>query len=504
MKGKPVYVEEPAGSGNWCFCICSCLAHNTPVAISAGQWKAIQEIKTGESVLTLREDKTWVEAKVVYSDGTPPSLNGNRPMIYLRFNRQGADVELLVTEEHPFLLPNMELQTAEKLAVGMHVLDDNMKPAEIIAFARGRYKGGIHNVSTVSPYEGGDNADIWGHLINTSGIISGDMYAQKHLIPDAMLEKPSHGSPAYLKEHPFGGVPFRASITRSGMDLSAFEPYSEKFTPPEGARPYLPDWMSTAKPGMLKSLSDPVPLEIAEYLVAHFKRFYPEPEHQYHIEWADNTVNAYAWVQGGRRHVALLGGLIRHTAMYTEGIGLVLAHELAHHHGRPNPNHPDGLSCEGEADYFGANIVMRNVWWGPEFVEQMIKGTDQLYDLLKNGLVSSLAPEIEARLFAAAGCEHPPADCRKETYLAALRGTPKPECAGPPSSIRIRLAGAVPVEVTITTDLPYGALTVDDCPPALCADMGQWLRGICAMQGMHNKPVYVSKPDGGWCRCYCR
>ena len=151
----------------------------------------------------------------------------------------------------------------------------------------------------------------------------------------------------------------------------------------------------------------------------------------YHIEWLDNTVNAYAWRQNGQRHVALLGGIIRHRFMQRQGVGLVLAHELGHHYGGA-PTYPsNGLSCEGQADYWGASVGMRAVWRGVHYFEEMRAAIDQLFNLFSNGVVRTISEEEEEQIYAeSAGCSHPPAACRRDTYIAAMRLDPKPACAG--------------------------------------------------------------------------
>ena len=117
--------------------------------------------------------------------------------------------------------------------------------------------------------------------------------------------------------------------------------------------------------------------------------------------------------------------------MRQEGLGLVLAHEIGHHYGGP-PLYPNnGLSCEGQADWWGANIGMREVWWGEEYIRQTLAAADQLYDFFSNGLIMTISEQEEATLFTTSGnCSHPPAACRRDTYIAATRAQPKPACAG--------------------------------------------------------------------------
>lgn len=197
---------------------------------------------------------------------------------------------------------------------------------------------------------------------------------------------------------------------------------------PPGARAFLPDYMTTAAKGSLWPKDSSMTQEIAREISDHFRRFYPDVV--YHVDWDDETVNAFAWREGGRRHVSLLGGLLRHKALGREGVALVLAHELGHHYGGA-PTYPSGLSCEGQADYWAGSVGMPTAW-GDDFRRTMVPAIEQMTAFLTKGLEMRITPEEEARRIAeAGGCTHPPAACRRETYQAAMEGRPKPECAGP-------------------------------------------------------------------------
>lgn len=420
FSGSVVYVIGPDGKP--CYCTCSCLAYNTPIAISNSEWKKIQDIKVGDTVLRAKENKTWEPVKVAFSDGTGDIDQAFPYAILLRVE---GDISLIVTPEHTFLLKTGNLKRADRLIVGDELVNENFQVVKVVEVSSGEYRGGIHNISTTT---GGPGEPLWDHLINTAGIISGDFYAQLHLVDEGLLSELQVGSPEYEVQHGFTESRDSGVISKSGTQEYRFSS-AKKFKVPNGAVSFLPDYMSEAKEGMLSPLDDTVPLEIAEYLVHHFKRFFPNVT--YHIEWNDNTVNAYAWRQGGRRHVAILGGLIRHQHIAVEGLGLVLAHELGHHYGGA-PTYPNnGLSCEGQADWWGASIGMREIWWGEEAIRQIISGADQLYLMFTQGLVKSISDEEEAALFdAALGCSHPNATCRKKTYLAAASALPKPSCAG--------------------------------------------------------------------------
>lgn len=421
--GTVVYVFMP--DGTQCYCKCSCLAYNTPIAIPENQWTRVQDFKVGDTVLVATKEKSWRSATVAFSDGT--GGDGN-PVPYSIFLRVESGATLVVTADHPLLTSDGKLKRADRLTVRDTLLNEKFEPVRISEVGFGTYTGGIHHIATS---RGGPGEPLWDHLINTAGVISGDYYAQLFLVEESVLQLPQVGAPDYPIEPSATQEPTIQRFTQlgaDGLELYKFTP-AKKFIPPEGAVSFLPDYMTTPAPGMLQPMDDSTPLEIAENLAAIFRFRYPNVV--YHIEWLDNTVNAYAWREGGQRHVALLGGLIRHRHVKRQGLGLVLAHELGHHYGGPPVYPSNGLSCEGTADYWGSAFGMRAAWPGEHYLEEIAPAIDQLYLLFSQGLLMSITEEEAQEIFeAAAACSHPPADCRRSTYWAGARLQPKPGCAG--------------------------------------------------------------------------
>lgn len=420
FKGNVVYVEH---AGEYCYCNCSCVAVNTLIAVSGDAWKRMGDLKVGEKVLSLDEDRNWVERTIEFSNGTAEG-DGN-PVPYAIFVSFDNDVELIVTADHPFLLESGKLQVASRLSPSDKVLDSNFKPVRIQTIGFGEYIGGIHNISTSTGSEG---EPLEGHLINTGGIISGDYYAQLYLVEEQELQSPLIGMPEYYNFHKISKNGKKSVIGERRPSNPSFF-FHEDFSASSEAVSFLPDWMEHTNPENLRPLDDTIPLEIANYLIHNFKKSYPGIT--YHVNWSDNTVNAYAWREGSSRHIAILGGLIRHRAVGIEGLGMVIAHEIGHHYGGA-PRYPNNpwASCEGQSDYWAAMVAMREVWWGEESLRQINEAATQLYNLFAFGLVSSLTEEqAEKAAVSLAGCGHPSAGCRRNTYLAALTLAPKPSCA---------------------------------------------------------------------------
>lgn len=78
--------------------------------------------------------------------------------------------------------------------------------------------------------------------------------------------------------------------------------------------------------------------------------------------WKDQTVNAYAFREGKKWHIAMYGGLARHKEVTRDGFMLVACHEIGHH----LAGFPRGgwASNEGNSDYYGTLKCLRRVWDG--------------------------------------------------------------------------------------------------------------------------------------------
>jgi len=76
-------------------------------------------------------------------------------------------------------------------------------------------------------------------------------------------------------------------------------------------------------------------------------------------------------------------------------------------------------------------VAQRHVWWGPYAIEQIKKGSEQLYNLFAYGLAAGNLFDKPTQ-FAGGNCSHPSAACRLETYKAAITLENKPACAGDP------------------------------------------------------------------------
>ena len=81
-------------------------------------------------------------------------------------------------------------------------------------------------------------------------------------------------------------------------------------------------------------------------------------------KWEDGTVNAYAEQSGKEWKVSMFGGLARHETITSDGLALVVCHEIGHHiGGAPLYSWKAGWAAtEGQSDYFATTKCLRQVW----------------------------------------------------------------------------------------------------------------------------------------------
>jgi len=385
----------------------------------------MQDFKPGDTVLALQADGSWASAPVISSDGMGDS---SKPFPYAIYITLKNNVSIIVAPDHVFWMPDNSLKRADRLApTDSLTLSREKKPVQIAQIASGVYYGPMWNIVATTEQ---DTSSPYGHLIDTAGVISGD-WAIQRASTQSLQSGPQVGTTEYRAQF----ASFLARQKALPKVITVNKARNIRFVPhapiqiPKDAIHLLPDGDDQAKPQELYPLDYSIPYEMAEYLARQYKTFYPDVEYQ--IDWTNSAVNAVAFVRNGKRYVVLYGGLLRHQRLQVEGAGLVIAHELGHHYGGP-PRYPNSTwaSCEGQADYWGAKIAERKVWWGEYSIDQVTKGATQLLDLFSNGL---LAPKSGAK--TAGICSHPPAQCRYDTYMAGLRLLPKPACAGDPALI---------------------------------------------------------------------
>lgn len=435
----PVLTRDPDGP---CYCSCSCLAFGTLVQEGSGSFKAIETYAEGDQVMAAGTALEWTPRPVVFSGGTTGASRQKFTVLVLY-----GDTAIAVTSDHLFLLAGeqRELRRADRLTTEDSLVSPSGAAVPIRAVHIGDYLAGFHHVSATSKAPPDESMD--GHLLNTNGVVSADYTVQimarrgdvAGFRAQAHADLAVIGSPEYVQR--YGRSSLQApelpadpdaagfQIRTTGVNTQDLQTKNNLFVPAEAIALRIPDHAcgflspeeaEAKKRAPKRAFNDPLAREWTEALIAHHKPFYPDVT--YSLDWTTDEVNAYAWVENGVRHVALLGGLVRDADLELEGIAVVLAHELAHHYGGP-PTGSSGLSCEGQADYRGVRNVMRRVWFGDEYFKLTEAGIGQMAAFFG-------VPNDPTAPTGNAGCAHPPGRCRIATYHAAVNLSGKPGCAG--------------------------------------------------------------------------
>ena len=436
--GYPVLTRDEDGP---CTCACSCLAFGTPIQTAADEFKAVETFVVGDSVMATGKDLASFEPRAVqFSAGTSGVTLQDFAVLVVYENGS-----LVVTDDHLFLLPDRSLRRADRLTTNDQLLSPGGDPVPIISLHIGTLRAGFHHIATTldDPDEnasghilvGGVGAPVlFGDYVLQIRARAGDAFAGFN--PDEERQRPVLGSREYVEAYgpesrqgPDSTAGFASgtvTVEVGGFLTDDIGPNT--FVPADSLTNRIPaDACSFISPEEAqeraqdphRAFSDPHSRQWSEALTRLYGAFYPDVT--YHVDWADEDVNAYAWVENGVRHVSLKGGLIRHLDLELEGLALILAHELGHHYGGP-PTFPHGLSCEGQADYTGVRDVMRNVWFGMTYITTTDAAIQQMADFFN-------VPNDPNPPGGAAACSHPPGACRVATYHAAVTLAGKPGCA---------------------------------------------------------------------------
>jgi hypothetical protein len=404
-----------------------------------GSFKAIEAFKVGDEIMAAGADLAWSPKPVVFSAGSNEATR-QKFAVLVRYQ----NTAIAVTSDHLFLLagPEKELRRADRLTPGDSLLSPDGEPVKVKGVHIGDYFSGFHHVAATST--GPIGPDLEGHLLNTNGVISADYAVQVTALAedvagfraDANASLPTVGTADYIAlfgeeclqapELPAG---FQSGQSLAVSNFNANDLAIGTFIPaealrtriPEGACSFLPpDLAEEKRKSPKRSFGDPAAREWTEALIASHRTVYPDVT--YHLDWASDEVNAYAWAENGVRHVDLKGGLVRDNDLDIEGVALVLAHELAHHYGGP-PLFPSGMACEGQADFRGVGVVMRKVWFGKFY-----------FNIVEPAIAQMAAffgvPDSPTAPGGSAGCGHPAGACRIATYHAAVNLAARPTCAG--------------------------------------------------------------------------
>ncbi len=421
--------------GKTCYCICSCLGEGTLVTTGDNRQIPVEDIVANvTTVLAAGKSLDFKPTLVGQIVGTPVGETENS--IYLTYELDGRRIERVVTMDHPFLLRDKTLVGAGVLQLDDELLDQHGNPVSITALRWGRYVGRFWEFAT-SITEPDPQLD--GHLVLTEGVVTGD-YAVTIFV-NYPVSKEEMKSPPYAERPLVGTAEWlaRNDVLAGELDAGVIEMDHGVFIPAEAFKQSIPDHASAFLPerqaallrlrAPLEPISNQYLLEMCEYLIERvFEPAYPDIN--FLFNWYDEQTNAASWVDGisGDPYVYLSGGMARIKGFDIEGVTLAIAQEVGHLIGRPQLE--NGVTCEGQADWFGGSVVLRTLWFGEAYFANMEKAIKQ-FELLYRYMRKRGAPdeEVEGPEMDDTGQPYPSNACRIETYRTAMTSPTPPACS---------------------------------------------------------------------------
>ena len=206
--GNKIIIQTPGDRSSRCYCVCSCLAVDTPVAISDGTIN-VQDIKAGKTtVLAAGLGLEW--APHVVGQWSVAAPGKSIDVIYMKYIvGETEEKEIIVTRDQLFLTLHGKLTPADKLAPRDQLTDRDGQPVQIKDIGWGSYDGNFYELATTMDPP---DSNFSNHLIITNEVVTADFAVQ--MFQDAprshafdlvgeTRDRPSVGSPEWLEAHGF-------------------------------------------------------------------------------------------------------------------------------------------------------------------------------------------------------------------------------------------------------------------------------------------------------------
>lgn len=433
-KGKPMDTPvaawdesiKPIGGDDYsCYCCCSCYALNTPIEATKGEFVLIQNIQAGDSILTTGLDLKWKPGIVKDRSG---DINTSMvPGLYLvRYLMPGEDKprDILVTPDHLFLMySSRTLKKVQHLLPGNRLTTAEGEPADILFIVHGEYETSIQSINMKAKFDG---KDLTGHLINANGIVSTDYAVQSY----------------YETENIDSHLMFKFSDSEEVHEVGTKE-YIDKFEDPK-LEVFLStpeEWPKGFSPKRKKLIN--IPAIAASFVTARqaddirqasefnaysngmprdtvnklFRIFSSDNNGvNFILDWNNEDVNAYSWIQGEQRYLVLTGGLVRVKDLFVDGFSLIISDMLT----RVSDN-----LCVAEADY-ASLATLGDVFPNSLYADLAPNGirqiTEQLFDKISEQNAMGNPADV---------CNQPSVSCRKNAFWNGLSFLEMPKCGVP-------------------------------------------------------------------------
>jgi hypothetical protein len=448
-----------------CYCCCSCLANDTPVAYAKDQFKAIMDFQANVDMVYVADDvslKSWSQRRVMFSAGAGDAGAAN-VMIKVTYGEVNDQDFLLVNRTQLFLMADRKLKPAAALVPGKDSLvSADGTPRPVLGLETGVFNRGMHHIATtLGPAKSPD-----GHLILAKNIVCGDWALQVALaspthsaaLPtvDNLADHPEFGTPEYAQAHThLEHAPHRAAVaTLAAAAAPSMVPGLQSVHGTQQA--YIPEnafaFLTRDQSWDIYNNAPIAPpatqagKQVLQYLFKLFGAFYPDI--QFFYDEFNVMPNAYHFTEYGGTRIVVTGGLARCQHVQINGMAFILATLVAATSGSP-PLNDNGQSCHGIAAYSAASVLTQ-VWIGLHAVPVIKGGIEQLTTLF--GCIG------EGNRGGTDTCMNISTDCRIKSMQAAFQMLPLPHCAGGPPDAALVVSGVTGTTATTTSD--HGSVTV--------------------------------------------
>ncbi len=415
-----------------CYCICSCLSRGTRVTTNdaGGSVKVQNIVQDQTSVLAAGLDLKFQPQTVrVVSHSKAGRIDH---AIYLKYKVDGEPTDACVTASHPFLLKDGTLVSAECLSLASELVDRRGRAVEIESLDWGTYEGEFWEFSTRDDIP---DKELTDHLVITNGVVTGDfaveqwVHYKRPMFTGAM--PPIVGSPEWVTQNKPPLLTAEQNPVRKVGEGYFYPAVHSAIRVPAHAASFFPS-VEARRLGarrFQKPYNDPMAHEMCIYLIQRlFQPAYPDIV--FHFDWFSYDANTYSWVDPlGQRQVLICGGLARIKCFDIEAVALALAHEVGHLDGKPDVG--GHVTCEGEADWWGGSVVLRQLWFGQDYFDKTKEAIAQLeaaYAYLKTPGEDGSPPDTTTPLDNLSRA-YPSHACRIETFKEAMKGVDQPECS---------------------------------------------------------------------------
>ncbi|MDA9421113.1 fibronectin type III domain-containing protein [Bradyrhizobium sp. CCBAU 53380] len=434
--GGDVPVPQNPESGK-CWCCCSCMAWGTPIETSEGNYRLIETIVTGDTVLsTGGKMDAWVPREVTGVGGIAPGVPIDICYTAKFLLADGAERTMVSTADHLYLIPGCKLSPVQDLRPGDKVVQADGKEAVVTLVAFGQFSGGVRNFA-MGDYDPKEHpGDPYkGHLMNTFGLVTADLalqmaFYQNEFGDDLLARKGEDirhiGTPGFFAK--YDTAAYEAFVADPQQWPKGFKPAAKSLINiPASALRYFTDEQAhdIAEHEVAQNPSNSEAMADFKYLKKLMRGFYPN--YYYIADWARSEPNAWFFNDLDQSYIVVSGGLMRLSTMNIPGLSMVFCHMLAQ---------AGGKTCTGDADYWGAALWFREIWYDDLFFEMFDKARPEV-----EATFALVSPD-HAKEDPNNICARPSLECRLTAIKNGGTFSGVPQCAVPPPDFTVMGATA--------------------------------------------------------------